>query len=115
MAAARRGAGLSSDNLLALVPTFARCAADLATQWRCANDGAARDVAPEMSRLTFDIILRAVLGAGATALDERRFLEALAPSLASVGWRFLYARIGLPDALPLSWLAPRRAQHRLAA
>ncbi|ATQ69587.1 MULTISPECIES: cytochrome P450 [Methylosinus] len=88
------------DNLLALVPTFARCGADLAKEWRRANDGAVRDVAPEMSRLTFDIILRAVLGAGATRLDERRFLEALAPSLASVGWRFLYARIGLPEAVP---------------
>ncbi|MBY6243810.1 cytochrome P450 [Methylosinus sp. Sm6] len=118
------------ENLLALVPIFARCASDLAERWR-RSDGVL-DVAPEMSKLTFAIILRAVLGDGERRLDERKFLEALAPSLASVGWRFLYARIGLPNAFPfpgsrrtaqsIAWLreattdlvAHRRAQSKSA-
>lgn len=88
------------DKLLALVPTFIQCAQMLTQQWRREPEGAIIDVAPAMSRVTFDIILMAVLGAGAQAFDQDKFLTAINPSLSTIAWRFLYARIGAPAFLP---------------
>ena len=56
------------EKLLDLVPIFARCAHAHAQEWRSAGNGAIIDVAPAMSKLTFAIILQAVLGQGAEAL-----------------------------------------------
>jgi len=88
------------ESLLALVPTFARCARGQAEEWQRAGSGAVIDVAPAMSKVTFAIILQAVLGQGAAALDQRKFLAALSPALSTIAWRFLYARIGAPEAVP---------------
>lgn len=88
------------ESLVALVPTFAQCANDQVEQWRRAGGDHVVDVAPAMSAVTFAIILRAVLGTGAEALDQRQFLSALSPALSSVAWRFLYSRMGLPDSMP---------------
>lgn len=88
------------ENICALVPTFVRCAKAQADEWRHAGSGRIVDVAPAMSKVTFAIILGAVLGEGAGALDRDRFLAALNPELATIAWRFLYARMGLPEAIP---------------
>lgn len=88
------------DKLTALVPTFVHCAQALVTEWRRTPRCAVVDVAPAMSRVTFDIILSAVLGAGAQRLDTGKFLAAINPSLSTIAWRFLYARIGAPAFLP---------------
>lgn len=88
------------DKLLALAPTFVRSAQALVAGWRQAPRDAVIDVAPAMSRVTFDIILRAVLGAGAQDFDREEFLAAINPSLSTIAWRFLYARIGAPAFLP---------------
>ncbi len=88
------------ESLYALIPTFARCAKVLAEEWRSAGSEAFIDVAPEMAKVTFAIILKAVLGQGAEALDQGKFLAALSPELSTIAWRLLYAQIGLPAAIP---------------
>jgi len=88
------------ESLFALVPTFARCAKAQAEEWRRAGSGAVMDVAPAMSKVTFAIILEAVLGQGAEALNQGNFLAALTPTLSTISWRYLYARMGLPEGVP---------------
>ncbi len=89
------------ENILALVPTFAQCAAALGDAWRARADAAAPiDVMSAMSRTTFAVIRRAVLGEESDALDEERFLAALSPTLASVTWLRIYAFAGLPEWMP---------------
>ncbi len=80
--------------------TIARCAKALTEEWRRGGSGAVIDVAPPMSKVTLAIILQAVLRRGAEALDQRKFLAALNPALSTIAWRFLYARMGIPDAAP---------------
>ncbi len=100
------------EKLLALIPTIARCANALAEEWRRAGKGAVIDVAPPMSKVTFAIILQAVLGKGAEALDQRMFLAALNPTLSSIAWRFLYARMGAPEGTPFPGSRKRAASIR---
>lgn len=88
------------EKLLALTPTFVQCAGTLVNEWRHKASGTVVDVAPAMSRVTFNIILRAVLGAGAQDFARDKFLAAINPSLSTIAWRFLYARIGAPEFLP---------------
>lgn len=89
------------ENILALVPTFARCAAAQGEVWRAREDAAAPiDAMSAMSRTTFAVIARAVLGEESGALDEEKFIEALSPALASVTWRRIYAFAGLPEWAP---------------
>jgi cytochrome P450 len=87
------------ENLLALVPTFAKGADILADDWRTRGKGIV-DVSPAMTQATFWIILQAVLGEGAASLDRDKYLAALTPALATTAWRFLYAQMGLPQAFP---------------
>jgi len=87
------------ENLLSLVPTFAKGAQRLGDEWR-ARTGEIVDVAPAMSQATFWIILQAVLGQGAGSLDRDKFLAALTPALSTTAWRFLYAQMGLPRITP---------------
>jgi cytochrome P450 len=88
------------ESVYALVPTFARCAEMLVDEWRRDGNGTAIDVAPAMSKVTFSIILEAVLGVGARILDQDKLLAALNPALSTVAWRFFYAQMGLPEAMP---------------
>ncbi len=88
------------ESLLALVPTFSDCAQAQAEKWRRMGEAMVVDVAPAMSQVTFAIILQAILGPGAESLDRQKFLSALNPALSTTAWRFLYARIGVPEALP---------------
>jgi cytochrome P450 len=88
------------ENLFALVPIFAHCAKMEAENWRGARRRAVIDVAPAMSSITFAIILQAVLGRGAEGLDQQKFLTALNPTLSTIAWRFLFARMGVPEAVP---------------
>ncbi len=83
------------ENLLALVPTFAGCAKAQAEEWRASAGAGPIDAMRAMSRTTFAVIEQAVLGANAL-LDREKFLAALAPVLASVGWRRVLALVGLP-------------------
>ena len=88
------------EKLLELVPIFARGAHAQAQEWRSTANGAIIDVAPAMAQLTFAIILQAVLGQGAEALDQKKFLAELSPRVSTIAWRFLFARMGLPEATP---------------
>ncbi len=88
------------EKLIELVPTFARGAHAQAQEWRRTANGGIINVAPAMAQLTFAIILRAVLGQGAETLDQRKFLAELRPRVSTTAWRFLFARMGLPEATP---------------
>lgn len=88
------------EKLLDLVPVFARRAHAQAQEWRRTGNGAVIDVAPAMSKLTFAIILQAVLGQGAEALDQQKFLAVLSPRVSTIAWRFLLARMALPETTP---------------
>jgi cytochrome P450 len=99
------------ENLLALVPTFARCAQAQVDAWRGGRDDRTVDVAPAMSQVTFSVILEAVLG-GVGTLDRKRFLEAMTPALSTIAWRFFLARMRAPEALPFP--GSRRANANVA-
>ena len=88
------------EKLLELVPIFARGAHAQTKEWRSTANGAIIDVAPVMRKLTVAIILQAVLGRGAEALDQQKFLAELSPRVSTIAWRFLLARMGLPEATP---------------
>ena len=88
------------EKLLELVPIFARCALAQAQEWQSTANGAIIDVALAMRKLTVAIILQAVLGQGAEMLDQQKFLAALSPRVSTIAWRFLFARMGLPEATP---------------
>jgi len=99
------------ENLLALVPTFAECAQAQAQAWRDAPSGEAIDVSLAMSRTTFAIIERVVLGE-ATTLDRDRFLAALVSALGSVRWRFVIALLRLPGFTPFPGFLRANAAER---
>ncbi len=89
------------ENILALVPTFARCAEAQGDAWRARVDAAAPiDAMGAMSRTTFAVIKRAVLGEESDALDEEKFIEALSPALASVSWQRFFALMSVPKWTP---------------
>ena len=88
------------EKLLDLVPIFARHAHAQDEEWRIKGKGLIIDVAPAMSKLTFAIIRQAVLGRGAEALDQQKFLSALSPRVLTIAWRFLLARMALPENMP---------------
>jgi cytochrome P450 len=101
------------ENILALVPTFARCAAAQAEGWRARAEIAAPvDVMSAMSRTTFAVIARAVLDEESDALDEEKFIQALSPAIASVNWRRIYAFAGLPEWMPYPGYFKTRAATR---
>lgn len=97
------------DNILALVPIFAQCAEAQADVWRDGNSSAPVDVSTAMSRTTFAVIERAVLGEAAS-LEPVKFLAALTSALASVSWRQVFAYLRLPNWTPHpGWLKTRAA------
>lgn len=85
------------ENLLALTPVFAECAERLAQEWR-AGPGEV-DVAKAMMRVTFDVILSAVIG-DRDAVDHARFLAAETDAFSGFSWQFLLAALGLPKWIP---------------
>jgi cytochrome P450 len=87
------------ENLLALVPTFAQCAEAQAVEWRGTSPAGPIDVMQAMSKTTFSVIEKVVLGDSAT-LDRESFIAALAPALANIGWRRMLALVGLPEWTP---------------
>jgi cytochrome P450 len=86
------------ENLLALTPVFSDCAERLADEWRVAGPTRV-DVARAMMGVTFDVILRAVIG-DADALDREKFLAAETNAFSGFSWQFLLAALGLPKFIP---------------
>ena len=93
-------AAFRHESLLAQVETFAACAREQLALWSRLERGTPVDVAPAMSRVTFEVILRSVLGASA-GFDRERFIAELGLALGSIGWRRVFAMLGLPaDWIP---------------
>jgi cytochrome P450 len=87
------------ENLLALVPTFAKCAEAQAAAWRGASLAEPVDIMQAMTQTTFAVIEKAVLGNSQTLVREK-FIAALAPSFATIEWRRMLALLGLPEWTP---------------
>lgn len=87
------------ENLLKLVPVFAQSAKTLTEEWRRSRRTDPIDVAQAMTRTTFDVIERAVLGSEGY-LEREEFTAALASGLENVGWRLIYAYFHLPRFFP---------------
>ena len=93
-------AAFRHESLLAQVETFAACAREQIALWRRLEAGTPVDVAPAMSRVTFEVILRSMLGVNAS-FDREKFIAELAPALGVIGWRRIFAMLGLPaDWIP---------------
>ena len=102
-------AAFRHESLLAQVETFAACAREQMALWRRLETGAPVDVAPAMSGVTFEVILRSVLGASA-GFEREKFIAELGPALGSIGWRRVLAMLGLP----VDWI-PYPGSFRAAA
>ncbi|QGM97122.1 cytochrome P450 [Methylocystis parvus] len=87
------------ENLLALVPIFAKCAKAQCAAWRQLPRNTAVDVTQPMSEVTFSIIEHALLGATGT-FDRARYLSAMLTGFKGMGWQRFYALLGLPKWLP---------------
>ncbi len=93
-------AAFRHESLLAQVETFAACAREQIGLWRRLEKRKPVDVAPAMSQVTFEVILRSVLGASA-GFDREKFIAELGLALGSIGWRRVFAMLGLPvDRIP---------------
>jgi cytochrome P450 len=95
------------ESLVGFVPAFAEAAEAQVARWREVEPGTPIDIFAAVSRLTFDVVAKVLLGSPDT-LDTRRFTEALARNTESISWEFLYALLRLPSWLPF----PGRATMR---
>jgi len=87
------------ENLLALVPTFSRCAEAQAREWRALPANSRIDAMEATSRTTFSVMEQALLGAQGM-LDREKFLDALRITLAGVSWTRILALFSLPRGTP---------------
>ena len=87
-------AAFRRESILAEVDTFAACAREQIALWRRLDARTPVDVAPAMSRVTFEVILRSVLGANA-GFDREKFIAELTRALGTIGWRRVLAVLGL--------------------
>jgi cytochrome P450 len=87
------------ETLLGFVPAFAAAAEAQVALWREVEPGTPIDIFAAVSRLTFDVVAKVLLGSPAT-LDVDRFSEALTRNMQGLPWEFLYALLRLPSFLP---------------
>jgi cytochrome P450 len=99
------------EKLLGLVPVFSECAKVQAAEWRHGNGGEPVDVAKAMTRTTFEVIQRAILGDDVT-IDREKFLAALTGAFEALSWQTLIATAGLPKFVPHPGFFRMRAASR---
>lgn len=87
------------ENLLALSPTYVRCAKAQCAAWRQTEPGAPVDVMQAMSTVTFSVIEHALLGAAAD-FDRDKYLSAMTTGFKGMAWQRFYALFGFPKWLP---------------
>ena len=87
------------ENLLALVPTFSRCAKQQCESWRRERPTRPVDIMQATSEVTFSVVESAMLGATG-AFEREKYLAALSSGLSAHGWYRMLALFGLPTWLP---------------
>jgi cytochrome P450 len=87
------------ENLLALVPTFSRCAKEQRDSWRRERATGPVDMMQAMSEVTFSVVESAMLGATGT-FEREKYLAALLSGLSGISWYRMLALFGLPTWLP---------------
>ncbi len=87
------------ESVVGFVPAFAEAAATQVAAWREVEPGTPIDIFAAVSRLTFDVVAKVLLGSPAT-LDADRFSEVLTLNMQGLPWEFLYAMLRLPSFLP---------------
>lgn len=87
------------ENLLALVPVFARCANAQVAKWREPRPEAPIDIAQIMSEVTFSVIEHALLGVTGT-FDRDRYLSAMLTGFQGMAWQRFYILLRLPKWTP---------------
>jgi cytochrome P450 len=86
------------DMLLSYVPIFAEMASRQIARWRNAADNPV-DVAADMTRTTFEVIVETMLG-GSSVLDAERYGYALSQAFRATPWLFLFAMLSVPRWVP---------------
>ncbi|MFC0282993.1 cytochrome P450 [Camelimonas abortus] len=86
------------ERLTAMLPAMTAAAEETAARWR-ALEGAVVDVAHEMMRATFSVIVATMLK-DAPDMDVERVARAIADSLESSGWPIALALLGAPSWTP---------------
>lgn len=83
------------ETLSRLTPIMSACAQAMLDRWRAAGDGAAVDVAADMVRITFDIILATMLSGG-EGIDIERASQEITHYLETLGRPTAADILGLP-------------------
>jgi cytochrome P450 len=101
--------------LLSFVPTIAVIAERQVERWRARPLDAPVEIAADMTRTTFEIIVEAILG-GSARLDAERYGRALAAIFNTIPWHLLLSVLRAPAWTPFPgrWRA-RRASDFLRA
>ncbi|BDA83447.1 cytochrome P450 [Aureimonas sp. SA4125] len=86
------------DKLLALQPAMIAAAEATGARWRSQGPGAV-DIAHEMMRTTFDIIVETMMSGGA-GIDVARVEQGITDYLKPSGWTFALSIMGAPDCIP---------------
>ncbi len=84
--------------IVAFAPAMTAAAEEMLKAWD-GDDAAERDIAPEMMRLTYDVLSRTVFGAG-TRTDPKKMGEAFELYFDTVGRLDLAAFLNLPEWVP---------------
>jgi cytochrome P450 len=87
------------EHVAELVPTMLAAAERRRAAWQSLAAGTEIDVAHEMMRTTFDVILDAMLF-GRDSMDVGRIAQAITDYLAAMGWVTLLAMLRLPSWVP---------------
>jgi cytochrome P450 len=106
------------ENLARLVPTFAAAAEAQVEQWQKIDPQRPVEIFSAASRLTFNVVAKALLGSP-PSLEVARFSAELAQSIKGLPWEFLYALLRVPAFVPFPGRASMRRNtaflHREAA
>ena len=97
------------DRLLGFMPAMLAAAGRTRDRWLALPAGGTVEVAHEMMRTTYDVIVETMLS-DAAGLDQAGIEQAIAAYLGSAPWAVMAGLFGLPGWLPL----PRRRQGRRA-
>jgi cytochrome P450 len=91
------------ETLLSFVPIFANMAQRQVERWCAAQRAVPIDAAAAMTRITFEIIVEAMLG-GSASLDPDRYSHALTDNFDTIPWHIIYVMFSIPEWMPY----PRR-------
>ena len=87
------------ETILSFVPVFAAMAERQVERWKAAQFDHPVDAAAAMTRTTFDIIVKSMLG-GSASLDPERYSRALTENFDTIPWHLIYTMFAVPEWMP---------------